>query len=209
MRSGRTSTPNVIRLSSLTGMGELMKHGCTTCFDHHYVFPKDTGDLIGAQFGAADALGIRMYASRGSMDLSRQGRRPAAGQRGADGRRDHEGFRAASSSSTTTASLRRNAPRRAGALLAVLRLAPSCCVQSADPRPSATVCVCTPTCARRRMKKTSCSRAKGIRPLEYMERLGWTGDDVWFAHGIHFNDEELQRPCRRPARACATAPFPT
>ncbi len=30
---------------------------------------------------------------------------------------------------------------------------------------------------------------EGIRPLEYMERLGWTGSDVWFAHGIHFNDE--------------------
>ncbi|MBE6996511.1 MAG: 8-oxoguanine deaminase, partial [Ruminococcaceae bacterium] len=36
---------NVIRLSSLTGMGELMKHGCTTCFDHHYVFPAGSGDL--------------------------------------------------------------------------------------------------------------------------------------------------------------------
>ena len=33
---------------------------------------------------------------------------------------------------------------------------------------------------------------EGIRPLEYMERLGWTGSDVWFAHGIHFNDEELR-----------------
>lgn len=61
---------DVIRLSSLTGMGELMKHGCTTCFDHHYVFPTHAGDLIGAQFAAADTLGIRMYASRGSMDLS-------------------------------------------------------------------------------------------------------------------------------------------
>ena len=83
----------VIRLFSLTGMGELMKHGCTTCFDHHYVFPKDTGDLLGAQFGAADELGIRMYASRGHGPLG-EGRRPAAGQRGADGRRDHGGFRA-------------------------------------------------------------------------------------------------------------------
>ena len=61
---------DVIRLSSLTGMGELMKHGCTTCFDHHYVFPTHAGDLIGAQFAAADTLGIRMYASRGCMDLS-------------------------------------------------------------------------------------------------------------------------------------------
>ena len=33
---------------------------------------------------------------------------------------------------------------------------------------------------------------EGIRPLAYMERLGWIGDDVWFAHGIHFNDEELR-----------------
>ena len=45
---------DVIRLSSLTGMGELMKHGCTTCFDHLYVFPTHAGDLIGAQFAAAD-----------------------------------------------------------------------------------------------------------------------------------------------------------
>ncbi len=61
---------SVIRLSSLTGMGELLKHGCTTCFDHHYVFPAQAGDLLGAQFAAAEALGIRMYCSRGSMDLS-------------------------------------------------------------------------------------------------------------------------------------------
>ena len=33
---------------------------------------------------------------------------------------------------------------------------------------------------------------EGVRPLEYMQRLGWIGDDVWFAHGIHFNDEELR-----------------
>ena len=32
----------------------------------------------------------------------------------------------------------------------------------------------------------------GMRPLAYMESLGWTGPDVWYAHGIHFNDEELQ-----------------
>lgn len=49
---------------------------------------------------------------------------------------------------------------------------------------------------------------EGVRPLEYMERLGWTGDDVWFAHGIHFNDEEL-RVLAKTGTACATAPFPT
>ncbi|MFR5732634.1 MAG: amidohydrolase family protein [Clostridium sp.] len=33
----------------------------------------------------------------------------------------------------------------------------------------------------------------GMRPLEYMESLGWIGPDVWYAHGIHFNDAELKR----------------
>ena len=48
----------VVRFSSLTGMGELMKHGCTTCFDHHYVFPAGAGDLLGAQFAAAGGASI-------------------------------------------------------------------------------------------------------------------------------------------------------
>lgn len=56
--------------SSLIGMAELLKNGCTTCFDHHYVFPAGCGDLLGSQFRAADELGMRFYASRGSMDLS-------------------------------------------------------------------------------------------------------------------------------------------
>ena len=59
--------------SSLTGMGELLKSGCTTCFDHHYVFPGGNSDaLLDAQFSAARELGVRMYASRGSMDLSKK-----------------------------------------------------------------------------------------------------------------------------------------
>ncbi|MEZ4627842.1 MAG: hypothetical protein R2912_07080 [Eubacteriales bacterium] len=49
-----------------------MKYGCTTCFDHHYVFPNGAGDLIAAQFEAAESLGIRMVSSRGSMSLSRK-----------------------------------------------------------------------------------------------------------------------------------------
>ena len=62
---------DVVCYSALTGMGELLKTGCTTCLDHHYVFPGSAGDgLLDAQFGAADALGIRFHATRGSMDLS-------------------------------------------------------------------------------------------------------------------------------------------
>jgi cytosine/adenosine deaminase-related metal-dependent hydrolase len=64
---------DTVRLSSLAGMAELMRYGCTTCFDHHYVFPQTAqGTLIDAQFAAADGLHIRMHASRGSMSLSRK-----------------------------------------------------------------------------------------------------------------------------------------
>lgn len=57
-----------IYYSSLTGMGELLRYGCTTCFDHHYVFPKiGSENFIDKQFDAAAALGIRMHVSRGSM----------------------------------------------------------------------------------------------------------------------------------------------
>ena len=54
--------------SALVGMGELLKYGCTTCMDHHYVFPK-TGseDFIDRQFQAAADLGVRFHATRGSM----------------------------------------------------------------------------------------------------------------------------------------------
>jgi cytosine/adenosine deaminase-related metal-dependent hydrolase len=37
-----------------------------------------------------------------------------------------------------------------------------------------------------------CMRTHGLRPLAYMERVGWVGDDVWYAHGIHFNDDEIE-----------------
>src|SRR6266545_7138564 len=52
-----------------TGLAELALSGCTTVFDHHYVFPSGTSGLIEAEVRAAQELGVRIVASRGSMDL--------------------------------------------------------------------------------------------------------------------------------------------
>jgi cytosine/adenosine deaminase-related metal-dependent hydrolase len=52
-----------------TGLAELALSGCTTVFDHHYVFPRGTSGLIEAEIRAAQELGVRIVASRGSMDL--------------------------------------------------------------------------------------------------------------------------------------------
>ncbi len=52
-----------------TGLAELALSGCTTVFDHHYVFPRGRTGLIEAEVQAARELGVRIVASRGSMDL--------------------------------------------------------------------------------------------------------------------------------------------
>src|SRR5436190_5382518 len=52
-----------------TGLAELSLAGCSTVFDHHYVFPRGAGDLIEAEMTAARELGVRLVPSRGSMDL--------------------------------------------------------------------------------------------------------------------------------------------
>ena len=180
---------DVIRLSSLTGMGELMKHGCTTCFDHHYVFPAGSGDLLGAQFAAADELGIRMYASRGSMDLSKKdgGLPPDSVVQTVDEiLRDSvhaiEAYHDASYGAMHRVALAPCSPFSVSAEL--LR-------QSAILARQYGVRLHTHLCETKDEEDFMLVR-EGVRPLAYMERLGWLGSDVWFAHGIHFNDEELR-----------------
>jgi len=56
-------------VAARTGLAELALSGCTTVFDHHYVFPRGAGDLIEAEMTAARELGVRLVPSRGSMDL--------------------------------------------------------------------------------------------------------------------------------------------
>ena len=180
---------DVIRLSSLTGMGELMKNGCTTCFDHHYVFPAEAGDLLGTQFAAADELGIRMYCSRGSMDLSKKdgGLPPdsvvqTVDEIMKDSARVIEKYHDPSYGAMHRVALAPCSPFSVSADL--LR-------ESAVLARQYGVRLHTHLCETKDEENYMLER-EGVRPLEYMERLGWTGSDVWYAHGIHFNDEELR-----------------
>ena len=179
----------VIRLSSLTGMGELMKHGCTTCFDHHYVFPAGAGDLIGTQFEAASQLGMRMHCSRGSMDLSvKDGGLPpdsvvqTVDEIMADSARLIETYHDASFGSMRQVALAPCSPFSVSAEL--LR-------QSAMLARQYHVRLHTHLCETKDEENYMLER-EGMRPLAFMQTLGWVGPDVWYAHGIHFNDEELK-----------------
>ena len=190
---------DIIRLSSLVGMGELMKHGCTTCFDHHYVFPAGSGDLIGTQFAAADELGIRMYASRGSMDLSvKDGGLPpdsvvqTVDEILKDSARLIEHYHDTSYGAMHRIALAPCSPFSVSADL--LR-------ESAVLARQYGVRLHTHLCETKDEEAYMLER-EGVRPLEYMEKLGWTGSDVWYAHGIHFNDEELRVLAKTQTGVC-------
>ena len=179
---------DTVRLSSLCGMGELMKYGCTTCFDHHYVFPKDAGDLIGAQFHAAEALGMRMVSSRGSMSLSRKdgGLPPDSVVQTTDeilrdSREAIERYHDASDFSMRQVVL---APCSPFSVTADLMRESAVLARSYGVRLHTHLCETKDE--ERYMQNT-----RGLRPLDYMKSLDFVGSDVFYAHGIHFSTEEL------------------
>ncbi len=180
---------DTVYYSSLTGLGELLKGGCTTCADHHYVFPKGASGITAAQFRAAEDLGIRLHAARGSMDRSeKDGGLPPdsvvqtideilrAGEEAVAAFHDPGRFSmrqvmlAPCSPFSVSADLMRESAKQARALGVRLHT----------------------HLAETQDEERYTLETVGMRPLAYMEQLGWLGQDVWFAHGIHFNDEELR-----------------
>ncbi|MEL7610717.1 MAG: 8-oxoguanine deaminase [Bacillota bacterium] len=182
--------PDMIYYSSLTGLADLMKYGCTTCFDHHYVFPHHvSGEFIDIQFKAAADIGIRCHASRGSMSRSRK-----------------DGGLPPDSVVQTTDEILRDSLRLieeyhdpkpfsmrqiALAPCSPFSVTPDLMVESAKLARAKNVRLHTHL-AETLDEERYTTETVHMRPLAYMESLGWIGPDVWFAHGIHFNDDELK-----------------
>lgn len=180
---------DVTYYSSMTGLGELLKTGCTTCLDHHYVFPKEKGHgILEAQFQAADELGIRFYGTRGSMDLSvKDGGLPpdsvvqTVDQILLDSEEAVKKFHDSSRYSMHQLALAPCSPFSVtGDLLR----------ESAKLARKLKVRLHTHLAETKNEEEYTLSHFH-MRPLEYMESLGWIGPDVWYAHGIHFTEEEL------------------
>ncbi len=177
--------------SSMLAMAELLKTGCTTSTDHHYLYPRgETGDLVGAQFKAAANLGMRLSPSRGSMSLSKK-----------DG-----GLPPDSVVQTTEEiledSLRVIQKYHDDSELSMRRiiLAPCSPFSVTDELMKETAALGRKHGVRlhTHVAETAdeddyCLESCGGRPLELMEDCGFVGPDVSYAHGIHFNDDELKR----------------
>jgi cytosine/adenosine deaminase-related metal-dependent hydrolase len=177
--------------ASLLAMGELLKTGCTCSTDHHYVYPQNvSGDLIGIQFKAAANLGMRLSPTRGSMSLSKK-----------------DGGLPPDSVVQTEDQILEDSERvirqyHDDSELAMRKiiLAPCSPFSVTEELLQETVKLARrysvhlhTHLAETRDETEFCLETYGCKPLQLMERCGFIGPDVSYAHGIHFNDAELQR----------------
>ncbi|WP_408618431.1 8-oxoguanine deaminase [Jiangella endophytica] len=181
---------DLVSVAATAALVRLAATGCTMTADHHYVFPRDGGDVLGATIDAARRVGLRFHANRGSMDLGRSSgglppdtvvedldRILAASHDAIDRWHDpapdamtRVGLAPCSPFSVTGDLMRESAGlARADGVLLHTHLA-----ETAD-------------------EDAFCAERYGCRPLEYAESLGWAGPDVWYAHGVHLTDDEVTR----------------
>lgn len=181
--------PEAVYWSSMLAMAELAKTGCTLSTDHHYLYPAGfPGDLPGLQFKAAADIGLRFAPTRGSMSRSKKdgGLPPDSTVQDED--------RILAESEETIRRWHDPAPesmrRVALAPCSPFSVSESLMKASADLARRHGVRLHT------HLAETSdeddyCTKIYGRRPLKLMEDCGFTGPDVWYAHGIFFNDQEL------------------
>jgi cytosine/adenosine deaminase-related metal-dependent hydrolase len=166
----------------------LLRSGCSLATDHHYLHPADGGDLLAVEIAAARDLGIRFHPCRGSMDL---------GQSDGGLPPDHVVEDTDAILAATEHAIGRF---HDASFESMLRIA---------------VAPCSPFTVTERLMSDSavlarrhgvrlhthlaetveeddyCLEHHGCRPVEYLERLGWIGDDVWLAHCVHLADDEI------------------
>jgi len=181
-------TGEAIYVSALVGLAELILSGCTTTSDHLYIYPNDA--RVDDEIRAAQEIGVRFHASRGSMSLgeSRGGLPPDRvvededfilkdTQRAIETYHDPKDYAmtrivvAPCSPFSVTQDLMRESAKLARAYGVQLHT----------------------HLAETQDEEAFCLEKFGHRPVGYAESLDWVGDDVWFAHGVHINPAEIRQ----------------
>ncbi len=179
-------TPEAVHVATTLGLLELAHSGCTTAFDHQYLWPN--GSAIDDQFAAAAEVGVRFHAARGSMSLS-----------------EKDGGLPPDSVVET--------PERI--LADTMRAIEAFHDPAPGSRRQVVVAPCSPFSVTADLMRESAALARdrgvrlhthlaetadeesftlerfGKRPIAYAADLGWLGDDVWFAHGVFVSDSEI------------------
>ncbi len=182
--------PDNIRLSSQLALAELLLSGCTTAADHHYLFPRGLEQAVDLQVETAQELGIRVTITRGSMCLGEDegGLPPRTTIQTEqvimdDSERVIAAFHDASEGAMTQIALAPCSP---------FSVTPAVMKASADLAQREGVLLHTHL-AETHDETDFCQQRFGLRPLDYLDSVGWLHERTWLAHGIHFDTEEVAR----------------
>lgn len=183
-------TPEAVYYGALVGFSELLRTGSTTSMDHHYLFPSNQpSTLIDEQIKAASEIGIRFHATRGSMSRGKSdgGLPPDSVVQKPDViLEDSERLINKYHDSSKFAM-----QRIALAPCSPFSVTKDLMIESRELARKKGVMLHTHL-AETKDEEQFCMDIYGRRPVELMVDLGWTGPDVWFAHVIHLNLEEMK-----------------
>lgn len=180
-----------VYLSAKIALGELLKTGCTLSSDHHYLFPYNTGgNLIDYQIKAAKELGIRFHSTRGSMSRGKSdgGLPPDCVVQDEttileDSERLIETYHDSSFDAMTRIALAPCSP---------FSVSKEIMISTAELARKYKKVFLHTHLAETFDEEDYCKDIYGCRPAELMEQVGWIGNDVWFAHGIHLSDNDIK-----------------
>jgi 8-oxoguanine deaminase len=180
--------PEDIRISTQLALSELALSGCTTASDHLYIYPN--GCRLDDEIEAALAMGLRLHASRGSMSLGEsQGGLPPddvvekEDEILKDSQRLIEMYHDPQPGAKVQLVLAPCSP---------FSVTPDLMRETAAMARSYGVKLHTHL-AETMDEEAFCLQKFGHRPLAYAEELDWCGDDVWFAHAVHIDHDEVDR----------------
>ncbi|MGC5616660.1 8-oxoguanine deaminase [Georgenia sp. Z1491] len=182
--------PRALELATTVAMAELLRSGCTTAADHHYIFPGGLEDAVDIQAEVTRRLGMRAMLTRGSMTLGeRDGGLPPQSVV-----EDPDTILADSQRLIDT-----HHERGDGAQVQIA-LAPCSpfSVTTSIMRDSADLAERNDVRLHTHLAETDdeqdfCLERFGMRTVDYLESVGWLTDRTWLAHGIHFDDDEIAR----------------
>ena len=168
------------------GLAELALSGCATVFDHHYLFPPGRAGLLEAEVRAARELGVRIVASRGSMDLGES-----------DGGLPPDSIVEDRDDVLTATEAAAKLADGAQVQLAVAPCSPFS-VTKELMRESAELArrldLKLHTHLAETVEEEEFAKEKfGCTPVQYVEELGWLAEDVWCAHCVHLGTDGVAK----------------
>ncbi len=187
----RELSEEAVQISTRVGVGELLLSGCTTTSDHFYVFPKKASrELLDVEIETARKIGVRFHPTRGSMSRGKS----KGGLPPDDVVQDPEEI--LGDCDRVIAKYHDPEPfsmcRIVLAPCSPFSVTTELLKETADFARAKKVQMHTHLCETVD-EEDYCLKNLGMRPLDYMESTGWVGPDVWYAHGIYFNDKEIRR----------------